>query len=477
MKVLSVASECAPLVKTGGLADVAGALPGALDAEGVEMRTLLPGYPVAMAALKSAKTVMEDPDLFGGPARVLAGKAAGLSLYVLDAPHLYDRPGAIYHGADGQDWPDNALRFAALGWTAARIGSAGAGKWRPSVLHVHDWQAALAPLYLRQMPGGDKVGALLTIHNIAFQGLAPAGDLHALRLPESGFTASGYEYWGQISTLKAGIVWADKVSTVSPTYARELMTPEFGMGLDGLLRSRGADFSGILNGVDTDVWNPATDTAIKHPYKTPRGKARAKAALRREFGLPDAPGPLTVLVSRLTQQKGLDMLLEALPVLLHRGGQLALLGSGDPALESAYRELAAREPGVAVHIGYDEAMAHRLIAGGNAILVPSRFEPCGLTQMYGLRYGTLPVVALTGGLADTVIPANPAALGAEAATGLQVYPVTTDALAQALSRLADLFALPEVWARMQKNAMAQDVSWRRSAVDYAALYQEIAHRA
>jgi starch synthase len=311
---------------------------------------------------------------------------------------------------------------------------------------------------------------VFTIHNIAFHGLAPADRLWRLRLPPEGFTPEGFEYYGHISALKAGLVYATRLSTVSPTYARELQTPEFGMGLDGVIRARARDLSGILNGIDERAWNPAADPLIR-PFRSAAGKAANKAQLLAEFGLGPGEGPLCAVVSRLSDQKGLDMLLQALPALTDRGGRLALLGSGDRALENAWLRAAEASDRVAVRIGYDEALAHRMYAGADAVLVPSRFEPCGLTQLYGLRYGAVPVVALTGGLADTVIPANDAALKAGVATGLQVWPVTAQALAAALVRLCELFADRRAWARLQRNAMRHPVGWAASAPAYAALYE------
>lgn len=469
--VLSVASECAPLVKTGGLADVVGALPAALKAEGVTMRTLLPGYPAVIKALTNSKIVLTDPDLFGGPARLLSAQVAGLDLLILDAPHLYDRAGSIYLGPDGRDWPDNPERFAALCWIAALIGKDGVAGWKPDVIHAHDWQAGFIPEYLHMMGGAGKTGTILTIHNIAFHGLAEMGKLPILRLPRARFSKEGFEFWGRISALKAGLVGADRLTTVSPTYATELMRDEFGMGLDGVMRARRGVLTGILNGIDETAWNPATDPAIK-TYKTAKGKAANKAALRAEFDLADAKGPLCVVISRLTEQKGLDLLLETLPNLLKRGGQLALLGSGDTAMQDAFLN-AARDANVGVKIGYDEALSHRMMAGADAILVPSRFEPCGLTQLYGLRYGTIPVVALTGGLADTVIHASPAALGVGVATGIQFHPVTADALGGAIDQLCTIYGQTDVWAKMQANAMAQPVGWGPSARAYAALYRDV----
>lgn len=468
IKVLSVTSECAPLVKTGGLADVAGALPAALKDYGVEMRTLLPGYPAVMAQAKRAKVVTEWDDLYGGAARLIAFKTAGLDLLVLDAPHLFDRAGSIYLGPDGKDWPDNPQRYAALCRAGADIAAGRLGSWTPDIAHCHDWQAGLLPYYLKR--DAIPVASILTIHNIAFQGLAPMSLAGDLGIAPADRSADGVEYWGQISALKAGLMFADRLTTVSPTYARELMTPEFGMGLDGVLRARRHVLTGILNGIDLDVWSPEVDSHIQ-TYKSPRGKIANRKALREEFGLPESNGPLCVVVSRLTEQKGLDLLLQALPALLERGGQLALLGSGDPGLEAAFRNY--DHPSVAVRIGYDEALSHRMIAGGDAILVPSRFEPCGLTQLYGLRYGTLPVVALTGGLADTVIPDTPATQARGVATGLQFAPVTAGALESALEQLCDLFSDPKRLAKMQRNAMSHPVGWSTSAAAYAALYDQL----
>ncbi|PRY92987.1 starch synthase [Hasllibacter halocynthiae] len=452
MKVLSVASECVPLVKTGGLADVVGALPRALAPHGVEMRTLLPGYGAVMDALEGAEPL--EVDLPEG--RVLGGRAAGLDLFVLDAPDLFAREGGAYLDPEGRDWPDNPERFAALSLAADAVGAI----WGADVIHAHDWQAGLAPLFARRR-GGPSV---MTIHNVAFQGNAPmdrAGAMHLLPEDLSGEVA---EYWGQISTLKAGIAVADAVTTVSPTYAAELATDDFGMGLAGLIRHRGADVHGILNGIDTEAWAP--------PYGDPAGKAAHRAALLAEFGLPDTDGPLCVVVSRLTLQKGLDLLLQALPALVDQGGALALLGTGDVAIEAGFRE-AASHPLVGVRIGYDEALSHRMMAGGDAILIPSRFEPCGLTQLYGLHHGTVPVVANVGGLADTVIDANDAALRADAATGIKLRDVTTHELARALHKTLALHRNKEVWTGIQRRGMAHPVGWDVSAAEYAALYRRI----
>lgn len=467
-RVLSVASECAPLVKTGGLADVVGALPGAMAALGDELRTLIPGY---SAVPVGGRVVARFEDLFGGPATIETMDHAGLDLLILRAAHLFDRVGGLYIDPFGADWPDNPQRFAALSYAAAHIAAEGLGDWRPDLIHGHDWQAGLVPEYLAQMDCATPF--ILTIHNVAFHGNTGAEAMESLRLDPARFHAQHYEFWGQISALKAGLMGAAQITTVSQTYAEELMTPHFGMGMDGVLRHRRRDLTGIVNGIDTQVWDPATDPEIK-PYTTLKGKAANKAALQAEFDLPKAPGPLAVLVSRLTDQKGIDLLLDALHVMLERGGQVAVLGSGDPSLEVALLERADREPNLAVKIGYDEALSHRMMAGGDSILVPSRFEPCGLTQLYGLRYGTIPLVALTGGLADTVINASPAALARKVATGVQFSPITAEALANAMGRLCDLYADRKAWTALQRNAMKQPVGWDTSALAYHKLYEATA---
>ncbi len=470
-RVLSVASECVPLVKTGGLADVVGALPAALARVGWEMRVLMPAYRSLRAQAEGWPVVWREPGLWGGEGRVLAGEAGGVAMLLLDAPHLFDRDGGPY-GGPGGDWPDNAQRFAALSWVAARIAREGLGDgWAPQVLHAHDWQAGFAPAYLAY-GGSGGVGSVLTVHNIAFQGWAPAKMLSELRLPAEAFHPEGLEYYGGLSSLKAGLVTADRITTVSPTYAAELARPEFGMGLQGVVAARAHVVSGILNGVDTEVWSPEAEP-VPFAMGAMKGKAAARDALCDAFGL-DVPGPLAIVVSRLTDQKGIDLLGAVIPDFIQAGGGLLVLGSGDPALEGAVRGLAARYPGrVGVRIGYDEALSHRMFSGGDAVLVPSRFEPCGLTQLYGLRYGTLPVVAAVGGLADTVIHANPAALSAGVATGITFHPTDALAFATALRQLVLLYHDKGLWAKVQKNAMRQDVGWDRSAAAYARLYAEI----
>jgi starch synthase len=482
LRVLSVASEVFPLIKTGGLADVAGALPGALAPLGIEVRTLLPGYPSVMDQLPAARIAHRWPGFFGGPATLLSAEAAGLALLVLDAPHLFRRTGGPYLDSDGKDWPDNALRFAALALAAARVGDGLLEGYSPDILHAHDWQAALAPVYLRFAPArrasGSPPPTVLTVHNLAFQGQFPAGLLETLHLPPDAFTMDGVEYYGKIGFLKGGLALADRITTVSPTYAEEIQGSEMGMGLDGLLRHRSDAVTGILNGVDTDVWNPATDTRLVARYDAARldERARNKQAVRRRFGLNETDtGPLVAVVSRLSWQKGLDLLAAELPDLLAHGGQLALLGAGDTALQAEFAAAATRHPGrIGAAFRYDEDLSHLLQGGADMILVPSRFEPCGLTQLYGLRYGAVPLVARVGGLADTVIDANDAAIAAGVATGFQFTPVTADALRATLVRAAHAFRDKAAWRSMQERGMATDVSWRRPARQYAALYRELA---
>ena len=476
LKILSVASEVYPLIKTGGLADVTGALPGALAKEGIEVQTLLPGYPQVLAALTDASVVLSFADLFDGPARLLAARAAGLDLLVLDAPHLFARAGGPYASADGRDWPDNPVRFAALSRMAADIGMGALPAYVPDVLHAHDWQAGLMPALLHYR-GARRPGTVMTVHNLAFPGKAPPEMLTRLGLPPAAFAIDGVEFHGAISLLKSGLQFADRITTVSPTYAAEIREPEAGMGFEGLLRARSDVLSGILNGIDTAVWDPALDTSIAMPFSRARIAKRAanKAALRKQMGLSnDHDGPLFAVVSRLTWQKGMDLLLPCLPVIQALGGQLALIGAGDHALEAGFHAAAAAAPDqIACFIGYNETLAHLVQAGADALLVPSRFEPCGLTQLCALRYGAVPVVARVGGLADTVIDANEAALAAGVATGLQFDAVSSDVLELTLRRAAALFRQQDVWTRIRKNGMAVDVSWTRPARLYAALYRDL----
>jgi starch synthase len=479
VRVLAVASEIYPLIKTGGLADVTGALPAALQAEAIETRTVVPGYPDVLNALGAADQVLYFPDFYGGPARVLAGSVAGLDLFVLDAPHLFARPGNPYVAPDGADWPDNAIRFAALGRTAAAIGQGAIAAFVPDIVHAHDWQAGLTHAFLHygRRP---RPATVMTVHNLAYQGKFPRALLSDIGLPDESFSIDGVEYYGDIGFLKAGLQFADRITTVSPTYAIEIQGPEAGMGLDGLLRARSDVLSGILNGIDISVWNPATDPRIAAPFSldTPSGRAVNKAVLQRRFGFPLAPDTLLLgVVSRLSWQKGLDLLLEDLPFILREGMQMVLLGNGEPELEARYSAAARSHPDqIGVLIGYDENLAHLIQAGADALLVPSRFEPCGLTQLCALHYGAIPVVSRVGGLADTVIDANESAITSHVATGLQFAPVTSENLAGAIRRAKILFHNKPAWRSMQANGMAADVSWRNRAHRYAELYREVAKR-
>jgi starch synthase len=474
--VLSVASEIFPLIKTGGLADVVGALPQALGAEEVTVSTLVPGYPAVLKGLTNATPVHDFADLFGAPARLLRGRAPQLDLFVIDAPHLYDRPGNPYVTAAGDDWPDNVFRFAALARIAAEIGQGLLADYRPDIVHAHDWQAALVAAYLhyndRRRP---KI--VVTVHNLAFQGLFARELLSGLGLPEHSFSVEGVEFYGKIGFLKAGLQLADIVTTVSPTYATEIQTAAAGMGLEGLLSKRSKSLVGILNGIDTQIWNPTTDRLIGTTYSARRIAARAKnkVALQERFGLSrDATGPLLAVISRLTWQKGFDLLLSNMDSVFEEGAQLAILGTGDARLEAEFVASAAANPGrIGCVIGFDESLAHLLQAGADALLIPSRFEPCGLTQLCALRYACVPIVARVGGLADTIVDANEMALTAGVATGLQFFPVESLSFANAIRRAVRLYVDRPKWKAMQTNGMATDVSWRQPAARYAALYRAL----
>jgi starch synthase len=474
LNVLSVTSEVFPIIKTGGLADVAGALPAALAREDVTVVTLVPGYPAVLKALQRSEVVHHYPSFFGGTANLLSGKAGDLDLFVIDASHLFERPGSPYLAPNGKDWPDNARRFAALSRAAADIGQGLAPAFMPDVIHAHDWQAGLVPAYL-SLTDSPRPGTIVTIHNIAFQGIFPADLLFELGLPTSTFTVDGVEYYGQIGFLKAGLQLADQITTVSPTYAKEIQTPEGGMGLDGLLRARSHVVSGILNGIDDKAWDPASDAYLARTYSRDHLETRAvnKAALQKRLGLRQEPEAMLFgVVSRLSEQKGLDLVLGGLARLLADGAQLALLGSGDKALEDSFQTAGIVYPGqVGCFFGYDEALAHLIQGGSDALLVPSRFEPCGLTQLCAMRYGSVPIVSRVGGLADTIIDANEMAIAIGAATGFQFGPVALSPAIDAFGRAKALWRDRSAWQRLQMNGMSADVSWRRPAKQYADLYR------
>lgn len=472
LRVLQVAAEVFPLVKTGGLADVLAALPPALAQAGADVRLILPGLPAIIEAVQGARTVLDVGPCFGAlRVRLLLGRmpGSGLPVYVVQAPQLFQRGGGPYHAEDGRDWPDNLQRFGLLGWLAARVASGDADPdWLPDIVHAHDWHAAMTCVYMADHRP-TRAASVFTVHNLAYQGLFPHDDWSLLGLSSRYMVPSGLEFHGQLSFMKAGLKFARRITTVSPSYAREIATPEFGCGLDGVIRGRAGDVTGIVNGIDTKVWNPATDDALKQRYDIDQmqGKRACREALQSQWQLqPDDAALLIAVVSRLTDQKGMDLLLQALPGLVADGHQLAVQGSGDAALEQAWRQAAQAHPGrVAVHLGYDEPRAHRLLAGADVIAVPSRFEPCGLTQLYGLRYGTLPVVRRVGGLADTV---------ADGQTGFAFDAAKAADLRQALGRAAALRSeSAERWREMQRRGMGQQLSWAEPARAYLALYQTL----
>jgi starch synthase len=478
MNILSVASEVFPLIKTGGLADVAGALPIALAGHGMQMRTLMPGYPAVMQRLAEVEVVATFDDLLGEPARILATTHEGLDILVLDAPGFFDRTGGPYTDATGKDFVDNWLRFAALSFAGAEIARGLLPDWRPDIVHAHDWQAAMTAVYMRYT-GLQHIPTVVTVHNLAFQGQFGADIFPDLGLPPEAFTVDGLEYYGDVGFLKGGLRTAWSITTVSPSYAHEIMLPEYGMGLEGLINARASDLVGIVNGIDTAVWNPETDTHIARPYAPGSLKQRAvnRQALAERFSLEQDDGPIFCVISRLTWQKGIDLIADVADWIVQQGGKLAVLGSGDQGLEGALLAAASRHRGrIGIVIGYNEPLSHLMQAGADAILIPSRFEPCGLTQLYGLRYGCIPVVARTGGLADTVIDANEAALSARVATGFQFTPINAEGLRQALRRVFKAYSEPKIWARIQNQGMKSDVSWENSAARYADLYSSLLSR-
>jgi len=480
MRVLFVSSEVYPLAKTGGLADVSEALPRALTRAGADVHVLMPAYACAKDQLPRAQVVAEIGGMLGiEDARLLAARIPGteLPVWLVDAPELYDRAG-LYQDGTCRDWPDNARRYAFLAHVAARLAMGRTEiAWRPDVVHANDWHAGLVPLLLAR-EAGTQPATVFTVHNMAFQGNFPAHVLPELDLPEGSFSAEGIEYYEQASFLKAGIRFADRLTTVSPTYAREILTPEFGFGLDGLLRERAGDLTGILNGVDYAIWDPAHDPFLPNSYDATRlnGKKSCKAALQRELGLPEAADtPLIAFISRLTEQKMADVLVALLPRIAETDVQLVVLSDGDYNLEQKIRHAAqnSRRKFV-VRIGYEEPLAHRMQAGADILLAPARFEPCGLSQIYAMRYGTVPVVRATGGLADTVVDTTRLTISEGLATGFVFTEPTARALETAISRACALYREPLTWRRLQLSAMKQDFSWNRSAAKYLALYKSVA---
>jgi starch synthase len=474
MRILYATSEAAPLIKTGGLADVSGALPAALREIGLDCRILMPGYPVVIEKLQSTTTVAEFSNLFfndktGIEARLMESQMPGSDtpLYVLDAPEAFTRIGGPYQDANGVDYPDNAQRFGLLSQVAALLSSPDSPlDWRPDVLHCNDWQTGLAPAYLRL--AGFSTPTVMTVHNLAYQGIFPPDMLPQLNLPTSCFAIEGVEYYGNLSFLKAGLYYANHITTVSPTYAEEIQQPQLGMGMQGLLASRQHQLSGILNGIDTGDWNPSSDLHLPCEYhvRAPSGKKRCKLKLQEELGLEtQADAPLFGMIARMAHQKGMDLVLAVADGIVDRGGQIALLGTGEKSIEAAVRELVDRHPGkVAALIGYDEGLSHRIEAGSDIFLMPSLFEPCGLNQMYSLRYGSIPIVHATGGLRDTV---------EDDVTGFVFREPTPHALWLAVERAFDLYQQKPAWKKMMAAGMNSDFSWEKSALTYQALYQSL----
>lgn len=480
MRLLFVASEIFPLAKTGGLADISHALPAALRAGGVDVHLLMPGYPQALERLEQRKPGRRLDSVLGfDDVTLVSGHLPGtdIPIQLVDCPSLYRREGGLYQDEEGSDWPDNHLRFAMLSHIAALLATGRLGlEWQPDVVHANDWHAGLVPLLAKSLdPAAPPT--LFTIHNMAFQGLFAADEAGRLGIEPAHMHADGAEFYGNLSFLKAGIRYADQIATVSPTYAREILTPEFGGGLEGLLAARADDITGILNGVDYGVWDPAADPLIPARFSSQdmSGKRVAKAALQAGFGLAVDPDvPLFAFMSRLTEQKMADRVIALAPALAQHFGQLLVVAQGERKFETAFIDLARGHPGrIAVRIGYSEPEAHRLLAGADMLLAPARFEPCGLTQLYAMRYGALPIVCATGGLVDTVVDASPEALAARTATGFHAAGGESDGLLEAVERAVALYRQPLLWRRMRDSAMKRDFSWAKPARRYHELYRRM----
>ncbi len=464
-RILYVTPEIADYVKAGGLGEVSAALPRTLRQQ-YDVRILIPGYPAVLRAHRSIPVVGRLKPAFGLPGAELGRIDApdGLIFYVLLCPDLYEREGSPYGGPDGIDWPDNDIRFARLALAAADI-AAGAGEigWRPHLLHLNDWPSALAPAYLAWR--GAPVPSVLTIHNLAYQGLFGRERLPRLGIPESAFHIDGVEFYGKLSFLKAGIVYASHVTTVSATYAKEITTPEHGCGLDGLLRlkAEAGRLTGIVNGID-ESWDPRIDPHLASPFEARnlKGKAVNAEQVRREFGLAVSRGPLFAVVSRLVHQKGVDLAIEAAQTIVREGGQIVVTGRGEERFESELERLSARYPGaVGVKIGFEEGVARRMFAGSDFLLMPSRFEPCGLSQMYAQRFGSLPIAHCTGGLADTI---------QDGVTGFLFREHSLSGLLEAVYRAVDTFRSRRTLNAMRRAAMARGFGWQRAALGYKAVY-------
>jgi len=478
MRVLFVTSEAYPLVKTGGLGDVSFALPNALRVLGVDVRLLLPGYPAVLERL-SLVEVHEDIRMYPlqEPVRLLAGTMAGgiTPVYVIDCPDLYGREGGPYQDTEGNDWYDNELRFGLLSKVAALFGNHSL-LFKPDIIHCNDWQTGLVPAFLKFIPQ-PRARCVMSIHNMAYQGIFGPEVVELFGLPPESFSMFGLEYHGQVSFLKAGLFYADWITTVSPTYAKEIQSSKYGCGLEGLLYERRDNLSGILNGIDTMAWNPESDPFLSRHYgiKNLPVKVRNSQALRAKLMLPPSKkAPLLGLISRFTEQKGIDLLLPIIPDIVKTGARLAILGSGDKALEEELQQLAKLYPTrISVNIGFNEELSHQIEAGADMFLMPSRFEPCGLNQMYSMRYGTIPIVRSTGGLADTVVDASAINLENRTATGFVFEGESSDELLSCVQRALELFRQKSVWRSLQLCAMSRDFSWENSAREYVTLYQKV----
>ena len=476
MQVLSVTSEIYPLIKTGGLADVAGALPISLAKTGTRVRTILPGYRSLRRELMHAKVVHTYDRLLGVPAKIYEVELEGLDLFILDAPMLFDREGGPYQDTRGMEYEDNWLRFAAFSRAAADIAQGLLPDWQPDVVHLHDWQAALTAAYLHY-DEAPSAPCITTIHNIAFQGQFNSAYFRSLGLPERAYSVDGLEYFDSVSFLKAGLLLSQAVTTVSPTYAHEILSEEFGMGMEGVLNARHDHVHGIVNGIDTTVWDPETDSLIEKPFSRSKLYARRynRRVMENEFGLTPSCRFTVSVVSRLTWQKGVDLLIDIADEVAAMDVNLVILGQGWFDIEEGIKEAAQRHPGrISIDTAYSETKAHRLHAGADATLLPSRFEPCGLTQQYAQRYGCPPIVNRTGGLADTVIDVNDAAISSGGGTGFVFHNVTGPNILHAIRRAQRVYADQGLWSKVMRNAMKTPNGWERSAEAYKNLYLTLA---
>ncbi|MCW8831519.1 MAG: glycogen synthase GlgA [Gammaproteobacteria bacterium] len=476
-KILYISSEAFPLIKTGGLADVAGSLPTALTKQSQDVRLLLPAYPEVLSKIRKNKKV-STTSYYNLSVEIIETRLPGSNIIVwlVDCPALFNRPGGPYTDKHGQAWHDNALRFAVFCHVAVDIAlNKLLSNWQPDVVHCNDWQAGLVPALLslhRKRPA-----TVFTIHNLAYQGIFDQQTFVDLHLPEELWHINGLEFYGQLSFIKGGLAYADKITTVSPSYAREILQPEFGYSLDGLLNSRSKHLSGILNGIDEKHWNPGTDKYLEHKYnrRSLNKKSINKTELQQQLSLPvDASTMMIGMVSRLVQQKGLDIILQSLATLFTLPVQLVILGTGETHYELQLSEWAQRQPDqLKVVIGYNEPLAHRIEAASDVYLMPSTFEPCGLNQLYSLRYGNLPVVTPVGGLADTVTDASEENIKNDTANGFVINEQSPAALLSTIQRALTLYQQPEIWRQLQINAMSADFSWQASARRYISLYQQI----